>query len=421
MVAQAVVTQSLGRHTPRADPERSARCGEAMSRRLTMAWTLVSLLAAFAAVPAQQPVGTAPSRGPGWLPRESHLSVGAPYSRAEMAEVITRLEAIEKILLKIDEFAHPDGFEIEPNLYEGSDAGLHGGTSSRGTVFGYAYALLMYVPTRKIAGEGSNCVTISMNVPFGANQSPYSNAAGVMFTEEDHGDPVPGATYVWNRLSPTARSWVNVMFTSGGAPFWKTVTRGDFLDAVLVHLQGDPQKMAAAKEAAAETPYQRWMAGAQDRKQLREMVIGGLSPAEAAAKRRRLEEEDRKTTEELKAGEAKYKASSGGDVSVMTKLSEDMRARIAAMTLAERRIPAWLDRRAGQDPFPFVAPNSEPAVRVLQFDPDFFRARRSRVEARTIHVRLSASLSCETPVIHRAVYKALHQLDWAALARLLEP
>jgi hypothetical protein len=163
------------------------------------------------------------------------------------------------------------------------------------------------------------------------------------------------------------------------------------------------------------------MGGAEDRKQMREMVLGGLRPAEAAAKRKQLEAEERKTTDELKAGESKYKASIGGELSVMTRQVEIMRARIAAMTPAERRIPAWLDRRAGQDAFPLVAPNSEPAVRVLQFDPDFFRARRSRVEARSIHVRLSASLSCETPAIHRAVYKALQQLDWAAIARLLEP
>jgi len=398
-------------------------------RRLTprsmrvKALALAALVASgFHPASAQKPVGTAPSRGPGWLPRESHLYAGKPYTRAEMAEVIARLEAIERILLKIDEFAQPDGFEIEPNLHAGSDAGLHGGrSSSRGTVFGYAYALMTYAPTRKIAGEGSNCVTISVNVPFGANQSPYSNGAGVMFTEQDHGDPVPGATYVWNRLSPTAGGEVNVMFTSGGAPFWKPVTRGDFLDAVLVQMQGDPQKMTAAKEAVAETPYQRWMAGAEDRKQMRDMVLGGLSPSEAAAKRKQLEEEDRKTTAELKVGEAKYRAGIGGDLAVMTRQVENMRARIAAMTPAERNIPAWLDRHGGADAFPLVAPNSEPAVRVLQFDPDFFRARRSRVEARSIHVRLSASVSCETPGKHHAVYKALHQLDWAAIARLLEP
>jgi hypothetical protein len=163
------------------------------------------------------------------------------------------------------------------------------------------------------------------------------------------------------------------------------------------------------------------MAGAEGRKQMREMVVGGLSPADAAAKRKQLEEEDRKTTQELRAGEAKYKASIGGELAVMTRQVDIMRARIAAMSPAERTIATWLDRRATPDAFPFVAPNSEPAVRVLQFDSDFFRVRRSRVEPRTIHVHLSASLTCETPAIHRAVYKALHQLDWAAFAALLEP
>ena len=388
------------------------------------ALAVIALVASgFHPASAQKPVGTAPSRGPGWLPRESHLYAGKPYTRAEMAEVIARLEAIEKIVTKSGLFERPDGFEIEPNFYGGSDAGYLGGekVNIRGAVIGYSYALGMYAPTRKIAGEGSNCVRIAVNGPAGGNKLPYSNSGGDLFQEWDHGDLISGATSVWNRLSPTERSWVDIVFTSGGAPFWKTVTRGDFLDAVLVYMRGDPQNVAEAQKAASETPYQRWMAGAAERKQLLDMVVALLPPAEAEATRKKMQAQERATTEQLKASEAKDRAGLGDELGLMAKQVEIMRARVAAMTPAERSIPAWLDRRAGQDAFPFVAPNSEPAVSVLQVDPEFFRARRSRVEARTIHVHLSASLTCQTPAIHRAVYKALHQLDWAALARLLEP
>ncbi len=212
-----------------------------------------------------------------------------------------------------------------------------------------------------------------------------------------------------------------MVFTSRGAPYWKTVTRGDFLDAVLLQMMGDPTKMAEARKAEFETPYQRWMAGAAERKQSRDMIVSMLAPAQAESTRKQMEADEHATTEQLKAGEAQYKAEIGEELGLMSRQVESMRARIASISPTERGIPAWLARSASQDAFPLVAPNSAQAVRVLQFDAEPFRMRRSRVEARSIWVRLSASLTCQTPAIHRAVFKALHELDWAALARLLEP
>jgi hypothetical protein len=159
-------------------------------------------------------------------------------------------------------------------------------------------------------------------------------------------------------------------------------------------MQGDPAKMAEARKAESETPYQRWMAGVAERKQLRDMIVALLAPAQAES-RKKMEADERATTEQLKAGESRYKAGIGEELGLMAKQVEGMRARIASMSLSERSIPAWLARAASQDAFPFVAPNSEQAVRVLQFDSEPFRMRRSRVEARSIWVRLSASLTCQ--------------------------
>ena len=105
----------------------------------------------------------------------------------------------------------------------------------------------------------------------------------------------------------------------------------------------------------------------------------------------------------------------------VAKPIESVRALLAAQSPDERALPAWLDRHASQEAFPLLAPNSQQAVRVVQFDREHVRALRSRVEARTIDVTLSASLTCQTPAIHRAVYQAFLQLDWPAFARLLEP
>jgi hypothetical protein len=394
-----------------------------MVRKLAALVAIVLVAAALPSASAQRPLGTAPSRGPGWLPRRSQLFPGTPYSPAEMTEVLARLEAINRIVVKSGVFDNPEGYEIEPRFHPGGDADLNadGTPKRRATVLGYAYALRMYAPTKKVAGEGTECVRIYVNAAPGASKLPYNNRAGDMFMEWDHGDPIPGATSVWNHLSPTARSFVEVLFTSGGAEYWKPVTRGDFLDAVLVQMQGDPQKIAAAKAAVDETPYRRWIAAAADRKQMRDVIVAALPASQAAARRKQMEDDDRKTTEELRASEAKDSAGLAKELTAMDKPLESLRAKIAATSPAERRIPAWLDRHAVQDAFPLVAPRSDTAVRVLQFDSDFVRARRSRVEARTIYVHLSASLSCEMPAIHGAVYKALSQLDWAAFARLVEP
>lgn len=53
--------------------------------------------------------------------------------------------------------------------------------------------------------------------------------------------------------------------------------------------------------------------------------------------------------------------------------------------------------------------------------PNSSRPGRSRIEVRNLVVRLSASLTCNTPEVQRAVWQAYQKLDWAALARLLEP
>ena len=43
------------------------------------------------------------------------------------------------------------------------------------------------------------------------------------------------------------------------------------------------------------------------------------------------------------------------------------------------------------------------------------------MDPRVIQVHLSGSLTCNNPIVQRAVYQAYTKLDWAALARLVEP
>jgi len=57
---------------------------------------------------------------------------------------------------------------------------------------------------------------------------------------------------------------------------------------------------------------------------------------------------------------------------------------------------------------------------VLTPDYDYWRARRSPVEARGIQVHIGASGSGLDPAVHRALWQAFNSLDWAALSKLLE-
>ena len=85
-------------------------------RRLATLGALVIGLSA--AIPraalAQERSGTARSHGPGWLARKNQLELGNPFSRVELAEVMARLEAIERIVMKSGAFEHPDGYQISP-------------------------------------------------------------------------------------------------------------------------------------------------------------------------------------------------------------------------------------------------------------------------------------------------------------------
>jgi hypothetical protein len=364
----------------------------------------------------QRGPGAAPSRGPGWLPRESSLnSQYVKFTAAEMATTVNRLKEIERILLEIPELANPEGFEVEPAFFGGNDPG------STGNVIGSRYTLMFYWGTRKISGEGNDCIGVYLNYLYGADQTPYRNERGVIYLEHEPGQPVPGATRVWQTLSPTERSWTYVLFTTGGTSPWRSVTREAFLSAVIEYQEGkDGAVLATLRRARSETGYRRWLAEAPQRKAGWDGLAAGLPPAEAAKARKQFEDVERETTAALKVGEAAEVEEIDANLARITRQATRLRARIAAMSPAERNAPAWLDRMDATGEV-FVEPNSPVSIQVLQEDPQFFKARRSRIEVRNLLVRISASLTCNTPEVQRAVWQAYKKLDWAALARLVEP
>ena len=208
------------------------------------------------------------SRGPGWLPRHSNIDTGAKLTVAERKEVLARLNEIERILFQVDEIARPSGFEVEPYFHGGDEPG------TTGNVIESRYSVWFYAPSRKVAGEGYICIEVAINVGAGADVMPYRDEQGEIHFEHERGDAIPGATHVWGRLSPTRRSWTTVAFTSGGTSPWRSVSRETFLESVIYAQEGKDSKDAIAyRKLLLQTPYQRWMTEAPERKKSREALI----------------------------------------------------------------------------------------------------------------------------------------------------
>jgi hypothetical protein len=379
-----------------------------------------ALLAPAQPVQAQRGASAAPSRGAGWLPRLSYFDAAyfsAPHTAAEQSAMLARLLEIERIVLQVAELARPEGFEIEPILYPGGLVGTW-----KESVFGYRYSLMMYNPTKAIAGEGCGCIEVRVNSDLGGLKSPYGDERGEIYFEEEPGEPVPGATHVWSRLSPTDPSFVTVMFTKDGGSPWKSVTREHFLEAVIEQAEGrNGEKLGEARQYYARTRYEEWLAEAPTRKKQREGTLAAVDPTQRDELRKVLEAAERETGEEMQKADASDRSENARQLAALTEYGDRFRARLAAMSPTERLKPAWLDRMDSSGEFRFVEPGSPRSIRVLQLDPGFYRARRSRTEVWTISVQIKARGTGATPEVQPALYAAFRKLDWAALARLLEP
>jgi hypothetical protein len=141
------------------------------------------------------------------------------------------------------------------------------------------------------------------------------------------------------------------------------------------------------------------------------------NPSQAAAMRKELETTERQITEQLKAAEEQDRAENARELATATP-DDQFRARLAAMTPAERAMPAWTNKGGGVDEF--FQPNAPGAVRIVRANPAFYRPRSSRIEPRGVMLRFTASLFCHSPAVQRAFYAVRRSFDYSALRRLLE-
>ena len=171
------------------------------------------------------------------------------------------------------------------------------------------------------------------------------------------------------------------------------------------------------------------MEGAEERRRDRESALQAAAQvqpaAQVAAMRRELEAAEREMTETLRAGDAEYRASIREDVAVAEEIAARIRAELLAMSPAERAMPALIARPGTTGPsatgYTMATRDSQEVQRVLAHDFDFWRARRSPVEVRSIAINIHGYLGCGGSLFRNVTSQVLEKLDWAALNALLEP
>jgi hypothetical protein len=193
------------------------------------------------------------------------------------------------------------------------------------------------------------------------------------------------------------------------------VTREEYLRAVILSLEGKNQeKVKEVLEFTSKTQYERWKERAAERKRDIEQIVAGVAqvdPAKAAKARADLENADRFAGETHLKNEPAERAELDRIRANATAGGDKIRARIAAMTPAERASPAYVVDMLD------VAPAGTPdAIAIVRVNPDFYRTRRTPVEPRVILVRIP--IDHRQPALRRQL---IREFDWEALKRLLKP
>jgi hypothetical protein len=226
-------------------------------------------------------------------------------------------------------------------------------------------------------------------------------------------------------LQPNEEFRIWSWFTAGAELPWRAVSREDYYTAMIASVEGNKgERRAQYKKDTEKTPYERWLDEAPQRKKEREDVLKTLAQVQPAAEvaklRKTMEDAERDAGEQFKKNEADDRA----NAKTAFKPTDDMRAELNRMTPAERKMPAILDTDISRTEWRATGATmldhdtvTATVHRVLTPNYDFWRARKSRVEARTINVYLEAP---SAPPVLNAVYQMYKKFDWRALAALTD-
>ncbi len=355
-----------------------------------------------------------------WWPRT--LNSSTDFTPAERAIANANLKAAEDVVRKTN-YGMPHGFAVRPSWGYGGHK--HGdrtwgpGNPTRNPIRDYGFAALVSHACSKYDEYG-----YVINIVFNPEPMAWSEGdralldenGDALYVEEPRKEPMFGSTATYGVFGVTNAEGLTVVFTSGGESPTVPVTREEYLRAQIFTMEGKNQeKVKDFLEFTSKTQYERWKERAVQRKKDIDDAVAGVAqvdPAKTAKVRADLENADRIAGETHQKNEAAERALLENMRSKATFAGDLMRARIAAMTPAERRMPAFVYG----DPFDVVPASTPNANAIVRVNPEFYRTRRTPVEPRIVMVHIRNDE--DNAELHRQMFR---ELDWAAIKRLVQP
>lgn len=348
-----------------------------------------------------------------WWPRVI-LDAGAKtLTAAERKTVETRLAALEALPRKTN-YATPRGFAVRPvfSIHE---------IRTRTELYEYSFHISTFDKCSKYDEHGADLV-------LHVNPDPISWSMGSQPFIDEHGDKIyverprrqalhgSTATFGGFHEDNTQTSAFYLLFTTANEPPVLPLSREEFLRFKIFEHEGKNQERLKALIAdLSQTPYERWIAEAPERRKQHEelfALIATSNPAQAAKTRADMEKADQAEGEKLKRADAFEREKRARDVATMKAVGDRYRAELATMTPAERASVAYV---YGDDDL--VRAGTPDAVTLVRKNPAFYRAPTSPLEPRAILVSLPGAYTHNRPQ-QAELYK---QLDWAAIKKMVNP
>ena len=345
----------------------------------------------------------------GW--RNVKLDGGIGATAAERAYATARLEEIDRIVLK----AAPDFGHLSYPTWS-HFGGFFAANPKPNTILEYRYQIAADL------GPRGYCGIFEIQI----NPTMHGTSAEAII-EAQMGKSVPGASVTWNEfLPPPDPSWQQITFVRDGESPYTQLTREELRRWQIREEEGATgEKLAEKKKLLANTPYERFMAEAPERKKtrddLRAALKGVRTPAEIDAQIKEMEDAERHAAADLKAQE-KDDRQQNDSLSRVQSYADKARASIARMTSAERKLPAYVTSSGTRDTlWNFGTAETPFTSRVVRVNPSFWTMHRSRVEVRSMLVDFEAACPKEPPPpeVHAALWKLRQNIDWAALIRIV--
>jgi hypothetical protein len=137
-----------------------------------------------------------------------------------------------------------------------------------------------------------------------------------------------------------------------------------------------------------------------------------------------LETTEREVTEQLRKNEAGDRERNAEALAASFGHRDSLLAELERMSPAERSMPTYIGGPPGEGPratgWELTNDSTPPAWRVLTPNYDFWRARRSPVDVRSINVHIGIAGTGLDPNVRNALLQTFRKLDWAAFNLLLD-